>query len=119
MTDFLHQRCRWQSNDHRIGIVGNFGIDPKIFEAALDAGVNYVFWTPKMRKVTPVLRSAQARPARRARDGPTFSPGGSPESATSTQAAQHRSDRHSPAVLARQDCRGALTYTRGAARAQG
>ena len=60
---------------HRIGIVGNYGIDPKTFEAALDAGVNYVFWTPKMRKVTPVLRAALKRDRSSIvlATGPTFS----------------------------------------------
>jgi len=46
---------------HRIGIAGNFGVHPKTFQAALDAGINYVFWTPKMRKVTPVLKDALKR----------------------------------------------------------
>jgi aryl-alcohol dehydrogenase-like predicted oxidoreductase len=43
---------------HRIGIAGSFGIKPDTFQAALDAGINYVFWTPKMRALTPVLKAA-------------------------------------------------------------
>lgn len=76
MTDFLHREVPLLGRTiHRIGIVGNFGIDPKTFEAALDAGVNYVFWTPKMRKVTPVLRAALKRDRSSIvlATGPTFS----------------------------------------------
>ena len=46
---------------HRIGIAGNFGIQPATFQTALDAGINYVFWTPKMKNITPVLRDALQR----------------------------------------------------------
>lgn len=60
---------------HRVGLVGNFGIQPKTFEAALDAGLNYVFWTPKMTKVTPVLKAALKRDRSSIvlATGPTFS----------------------------------------------
>jgi aryl-alcohol dehydrogenase-like predicted oxidoreductase len=60
---------------HRVGLVGNFGIEPKTFEAALDAGLNYVFWTPKMTKVTPVLKAAlkKNRTSIVLATGPTFS----------------------------------------------
>ena len=62
MTDFLYREVPVLGRRiHRIGIVGNYGIDPETFEAALDAGVNYVFWTPKMRKITPVLKAALKR----------------------------------------------------------
>ena len=43
---------------HRVGLAGNFGIDGDTYAAALDAGINYVFWTPKMGKVTPALKAA-------------------------------------------------------------
>jgi aryl-alcohol dehydrogenase-like predicted oxidoreductase len=46
---------------HRIGLTGNFGIGAEAFSAALEAGLNYVFWTPKMRAVTPVLKAALKR----------------------------------------------------------
>ncbi len=60
---------------HRVGLVGNFGIEPKTFEAALDAGLNYVFWIPKMTKVTPVLKAAlkKNRTSIVLATGPTFS----------------------------------------------
>lgn len=60
---------------HRVGLAGNFGIDAKTYEAALDAGLNYVFWTPKMRRVTPVLREALKRDRESivVATGPTFS----------------------------------------------
>ena len=62
MTDFLYREVPVLGRRiHRIGIVGNYGIDPATFESALDAGVNYVFWTPKMRKITPVLKAALKR----------------------------------------------------------
>ena len=60
---------------HRVGIACNFGMDTAAFNAAIEAGINYVFWTPKMRAITPALRDA----LRRDRDrivlatGPTFS----------------------------------------------
>jgi len=46
---------------HRMGLAGNFGIDAKTYAAALEAGVNYVFWTPKMKVVTPPLKDALKR----------------------------------------------------------
>jgi aryl-alcohol dehydrogenase-like predicted oxidoreductase len=46
---------------HRIGLAGNFGIDTKTYAAALEAGINYVFWTPKMTKATPALKAALKR----------------------------------------------------------
>ena len=76
MNDFLFREVPLLGRRlHRIGIVGNYGIDPETFEAALDAGVNYVFWTPKMRKVTPALKAAlrRDRSAIVLATGPTFS----------------------------------------------
>ena len=60
---------------HRVGIACNFGLDGSAFEAALDAGINYVYWTPKMRAVTPVLKAALKRDRDRIilATGPTFS----------------------------------------------
>jgi aryl-alcohol dehydrogenase-like predicted oxidoreductase len=76
MSDFLYREVPLLGRRvHRIGIVGNYGIDPKTFEAALDAGINYVFWTPKMRKVTPALKAALKRDRSSIvlATGPTFS----------------------------------------------
>jgi len=46
---------------HRLGLAGNFGLDTAGVEAALDAGLNYFFWTPRMGKVTGPLREAMRR----------------------------------------------------------
>ncbi len=62
MTSWLQRDVpRLDRPIHRIGIACNFGLDPSTFDAALDAGINYVFWTPKMRKVTPALKAALKR----------------------------------------------------------
>ena len=46
----------------RLGLAGSFGIDEAAVEWALDeGGINYVYWTPRMRQVTPALRRALKR----------------------------------------------------------
>ncbi|MCB9761404.1 MAG: aldo/keto reductase [Alphaproteobacteria bacterium] len=46
----------------RIGLAPNFGIDAdSVAHALADRGVNYIFWTPLMRKATPAIRDALAR----------------------------------------------------------
>ncbi len=76
MSDWLQKDIPiLQRPIHRVGIVGNYGISPETFEAALEAGINYVFWTPKMRKITPVLKAALKRDRASIvlATGPTFS----------------------------------------------
>jgi aryl-alcohol dehydrogenase-like predicted oxidoreductase len=50
-----------QRRVHRLGLAGNFGLDAAAMSAALEAGLNYVFWTPKMSKVTATLKDALRR----------------------------------------------------------
>lgn len=45
----------------RLGLATNYGIDSDDVEWALDQGMNYVFWTPRARKVTPALKAAIQR----------------------------------------------------------
>ena len=45
----------------RLGLATNYGVEGADLEWALDQGVNYVFWTPKARQVTPSLRAALKR----------------------------------------------------------
>ncbi len=62
MTSWLHRDVPALNRSiHRIGLAGNFGIDANTYAAALEAGINYVFWTPKMRTVTPALKAALKR----------------------------------------------------------
>jgi len=42
---------------HRLGLAGNFGLSSTGIESAFDAGLNYLFWTPRMKTVTPILRA--------------------------------------------------------------
>jgi hypothetical protein len=44
----------------RLGLSGSFGLDEAAAREALER-IQYVFWTPRMRKLTPALRSALAR----------------------------------------------------------
>ena len=76
MSDWLHRDVPiFNRRIHRIGLAGSFGIDGDTYAAALDAGINYVFWTPKMRKVTPALKAALKRKRENVivATGPTFS----------------------------------------------
>jgi aryl-alcohol dehydrogenase-like predicted oxidoreductase len=46
---------------HRLGLALNYGIDAPGLEAAIERGVNYLFWTPlRTGKLTPTLRRALA-----------------------------------------------------------
>ena len=45
----------------RLGLAVNFGVEGVDLEWALDQGVNYVFWTPTARKITPSLKAAMKR----------------------------------------------------------
>jgi len=46
----------------RLGLAGSFGIEEDDVEHALqDSEVNYVYWTPRMSRVTPALRRALRR----------------------------------------------------------
>jgi len=45
----------------RLGLATNYGVDGDGLEWALDQGVNYVFWTPRSKRVTQALKSAIQR----------------------------------------------------------
>jgi len=45
----------------RLGLASNFGITGSDLEWALDQGMNYVFWTPKSKQVTPSLKTVLKR----------------------------------------------------------
>ena len=57
-TDFLFREVpAFGQRIHRIGLAGNFGLNGKEYAEALEMGLNYVFWTPRMSKVTSVLKA--------------------------------------------------------------
>lgn len=57
--DFQHRQVRaFGKAVHRLGLAGNYGISEKGLAAALERGLNYVYWTPRFGRVTRVLRQA-------------------------------------------------------------
>ena len=42
----------------RLGLATNYGVEGVDVEWALERGINYIFWTPNARQVTPSLKSA-------------------------------------------------------------
>lgn len=76
MNTWLHRDvARLGRPIHRVGIACNFGLEPAAFEHAIAAGINYVFWTPKMRAITPTLKALLKADRERIilSTGPTFS----------------------------------------------
>ncbi|QRN98796.1 aldo/keto reductase [Archangium violaceum] len=59
---------------HRLGLTGNYGIDEAGLSAALERGLNYIFWTPRQGRFTRVLREALKRDRERfvISAGPSF-----------------------------------------------
>jgi len=45
----------------RLGLATNFGISGSDLDWALDQGINYLFWTPRSKQVTPALKAALKR----------------------------------------------------------
>jgi aryl-alcohol dehydrogenase-like predicted oxidoreductase len=43
---------------HRLGLSGNFGLEVAGMQAALERGMNYIFWNARMGRFTGVLREA-------------------------------------------------------------
>ena len=41
---------------HRLGLACNFGIDDPGIRAAVEQGVNYLFWTPRKKHTIPAVR---------------------------------------------------------------
>src|SRR5262245_4334652 len=46
---------------HRLGLAGNYGIDEIGLGAALERGLNYLYWTPRMGRLNRVYREALRR----------------------------------------------------------
>ncbi len=59
---------------HRLGLATDKGISPTDLRGALDTGIQYVFWTPRQRKMAPPLREALKQDRERyvIATGPTF-----------------------------------------------
>jgi aryl-alcohol dehydrogenase-like predicted oxidoreductase len=74
-ADFLHREVPSLGRSvHRLGMACNFGLEPAAMEAGIEAGLNYIFWTPRMGKITQAL-SAALKPNRDKlviASGPTF-----------------------------------------------
>lgn len=73
--DFLHREVPALGRRiHRLGLATSYGLDPAGVRAALDLGLQYVFWTPRQTKVGPALREALKQDRERyvIATGPTF-----------------------------------------------
>ncbi len=61
-SDFTHRHIpAFRKNVHRMGIALNYGIDEAGFRAALDRGMNYIFWSPRNKRLTGAVREALKR----------------------------------------------------------
>jgi aryl-alcohol dehydrogenase-like predicted oxidoreductase len=59
--DFLHRRVHaFGRRVHRVGLAANYGLGDSEIRAALERGLNYVFWNPRATRLTRVLRSLPA-----------------------------------------------------------
>jgi aryl-alcohol dehydrogenase-like predicted oxidoreductase len=61
-TSFVHKTVPALGRSvHRLGLALNYGIDARGLEAAIERGVNYLFWTPlRTGRLMPTLRRALA-----------------------------------------------------------
>jgi aryl-alcohol dehydrogenase-like predicted oxidoreductase len=60
--DFTHRHMpQFGKPVHRLGLAGNYGIDEKGLHAALERGINYLWWTPMSRRFTRPVRAALQR----------------------------------------------------------
>jgi len=60
--DFLHRDLpRVQKRVHRLGLAGNFGLDSRGVAAAIERGLQYMYWTPRVKGMTAPLREALRR----------------------------------------------------------
>lgn len=59
-SDFVQREMRAVGKRvYRLGLSVNFGVEPSAIEAALERGVNYLFWTSyKTSQAKPVVRAA-------------------------------------------------------------
>jgi aryl-alcohol dehydrogenase-like predicted oxidoreductase len=62
-ADFTHTTLRAVNKRvHRLGLACSFGLDAKAFEAALERGLNYIYWTRfRTGQVLPALKAALQR----------------------------------------------------------
>ena len=61
MSDFTHREVpQFGRRIFRLGLSGSFGLDEAGCREALER-VQYVFWSPRMKTLTPALRDALAR----------------------------------------------------------
>jgi len=61
-SDFLYRNVpAFNKRVHRMGIAFSYGIDEAGLRAALDRGLNYLFWTPRAGKLTRIIREALKR----------------------------------------------------------
>lgn len=76
MSEHSHRRLRVVNKEvHRLGLAMNYGIDARGFEAALERGLNYVFWTrTRTAKLLPSLKAALHKDREKmvVATGPTF-----------------------------------------------
>ena len=74
MEDFAHREVpKLGHNLYRLGLSGTFNLDEAGCREALER-IQYVFWTPRMKQLTPALRDALARDRERyvVSTGPMF-----------------------------------------------
>jgi aryl-alcohol dehydrogenase-like predicted oxidoreductase len=61
-TNFLQRDVKvLGGNIRRVGLAASYGIDAAGVEAALEGGINYVFWNPTSRTMTAALRNLVPR----------------------------------------------------------
>ena len=73
--EFIYRDVRaFGKRVHRLGLAMSFGIDEAGVRAAAERGVNYLFWTPRMKKSTPAVRELLRRDRERyvLATGPAF-----------------------------------------------
>ena len=62
MSDFLYTNIPVVNKKaFRLGLASNFGIETEGIRDALESKMNYLFWTPRMKKATPVLKEVLKR----------------------------------------------------------
>ncbi len=73
--DFLHRAVPALGRSvHRLGLATSYGIDQAGVRAALDMGVQYIYWTPRQTRMAEPLREALKKDRSRyvIATGPTF-----------------------------------------------
>jgi aryl-alcohol dehydrogenase-like predicted oxidoreductase len=62
-TDYLYRTLPGVGKQvFRLGLAGSYGVETEAVDRALEEGpVNYLFWTPRMARVTPAVKRAVKR----------------------------------------------------------